>query len=117
MIMKSNRRIWMSCLAWLGGAALAGWTGSAAEPYRDASVPIEQRVEDLLGRMTLEEKIGQMNMPCVYEGGLGKTIPAKTEAVQKFAAGTYVKEVALAAVSSRFPTRFCTKGPGSRPSF
>jgi beta-glucosidase len=40
--------------------------------------------------MTLEEKVGQMNMPCVYEGGLGGGIPEKMEAVQKFAAGTYL---------------------------
>src|SRR5581483_340792 len=65
----------------------------SAEPYRDSSLPLEQRVEDLLGRMTLEEKVGQMNMPCVYEAGLGNSIPAKTEAVQKFAAGTYVKGI------------------------
>ena len=31
-------------------------------PYRDASRPVEERVEDLLGRMTLEEKIGQMTL-------------------------------------------------------
>ncbi len=29
-------------------------------PYRDTSLPIEQRVHDLLGRMTLQEKIGQI---------------------------------------------------------
>ena len=29
--------------------------------YKDASAPVEKRVEDLLGRMTLEEKVGQMN--------------------------------------------------------
>ncbi len=29
-------------------------------PYQDASLPIEQRVEDLLSRMTLEEKAGQI---------------------------------------------------------
>lgn len=29
--------------------------------YKDASTPVEKRVEDLLGRMTLEEKVGQMN--------------------------------------------------------
>ena len=29
-------------------------------PYRDASLPIDQRVEDLLSRMTLEEKTGQI---------------------------------------------------------
>lgn len=28
--------------------------------YRDASLPVEQRVKDLLGRMTLPEKVGQM---------------------------------------------------------
>ncbi|MBR7012773.1 MAG: glycoside hydrolase family 3 C-terminal domain-containing protein [Muribaculaceae bacterium] len=29
-------------------------------PYRDANLPVEQRVEDLLSRMTLEEKAGQL---------------------------------------------------------
>lgn len=32
-----------------------------AAPYLNPKLSIEQRVEDLLGRMTLEEKIGQMN--------------------------------------------------------
>lgn len=39
----------------------AGCGGSQTEAYRDASLPVEQRVEDLLARMTLEEKVGQMN--------------------------------------------------------
>ncbi|MGA2065447.1 MAG: glycoside hydrolase family 3 C-terminal domain-containing protein, partial [Thermoguttaceae bacterium] len=69
-------------------AGAAGAGEPAAPPYRDAARPIAERVEDLLGRMTLEEKVGQMNMPCVYEGGLGQTIPEKTAGVQKFAAGT-----------------------------
>ena len=30
------------------------------DPYRDPSLPVDQRVEDLLGRMTLAEKVGQM---------------------------------------------------------
>src|SRR6185369_14409962 len=54
-------------------------------PYRSHSTPLAQRVEDLLARMTLEEKIGQMNMPCVYEEALGQNISEKTAAVQKFA--------------------------------
>lgn len=29
--------------------------------YKDANAPVELRIEDLLGRMTLEEKVGQMN--------------------------------------------------------
>lgn len=31
------------------------------EFYRDPSAPIERRVEDLLGRMSLQEKVGQLN--------------------------------------------------------
>src|SRR6266436_2107918 len=30
------------------------------EPYRDPSLPIEKRVDDLVSRMTLEEKVSQM---------------------------------------------------------
>ena len=40
--------------------------------------------------MTLAEKIGQMNMPCVYRVELGKTVREKTEACRKFAAGTWM---------------------------
>jgi beta-glucosidase len=90
--MTVNRQL----LALLVVHGLAGGIARAAEPttplYRDASQPIEKRIDDLLGRMTLEEKVGQMNMPCVYVSELGKTIPAKTEAVQKFAAGTLLEK-------------------------
>lgn len=35
--------------------------------YRQASAPIEERVDDLLGRMTLKEKIGQICCPLGWE--------------------------------------------------
>src|SRR6185503_8827494 len=38
---------------------------SSAPIYRQAHVPAEKRVEDLLGRMTLEEKAAQMM--CVWQ--------------------------------------------------
>ena len=35
---------------------------TAGEPlYKNPDAPVEKRVEDLLKRMTLEEKVGQMN--------------------------------------------------------
>jgi beta-glucosidase len=70
--------------------ALGGVLPSEDRPlYLDPSLPVDSRVDDLLARMTLEEKVGQMNMPCVYEDRLGEGIPAKTEACRRFAAGTY----------------------------
>ena len=45
-------------------ATLAGFLSMAPAqekfPYRDSSIPVEQRVADLLSRMTLEEKIAQL---------------------------------------------------------
>jgi beta-glucosidase len=46
-------------------------------------------VEEILARMTLEEKVGQMNMPCVYEGRLGEDLAAKAVACRRFAEGTH----------------------------
>ncbi|MDR0893853.1 MAG: glycoside hydrolase family 3 C-terminal domain-containing protein [Prevotellaceae bacterium] len=42
-------------------SALTACGGDDKEVYRDASAPVADRIEDLLGRMTLEEKVGQMN--------------------------------------------------------
>jgi hypothetical protein len=58
--------------------------------YLDATQPVETRVEDLLGRMTRAEKIGQINMPCVYERALGADVPSKMEGCRKFTLGQSV---------------------------
>ena len=84
--------------------------------YRNPNQPIEKRIEDLLGRMTIEEKVGQMNMPCVYESGLGGNMKEKTDGVQKFAAGTMIKGFGPGAASSLFPTRSSAKALGNRRS-
>jgi beta-glucosidase len=34
--------------------------------YKNPSFPVEQRIDDLISRMTLEEKVGQMNIPTCY---------------------------------------------------
>ncbi len=49
------------CLLTIVISLIAIISNSATKyPYRDANLPIEQRVEDLLSRMTLEEKAGQL---------------------------------------------------------
>jgi beta-glucosidase-like glycosyl hydrolase len=74
---------------------LASTAGGAEKkiqpPYQDPKAAVEQRVEDLLGRMTLEEKVGQLNWPCVYVSELGNDIPTKMESCRRFAAGNFVR--------------------------
>lgn len=83
----------LSILTFAGSLLPAGAQKPKPEPpvYLDRTQPVEKRVDDLLGRLTLEEKVGQMNMPCVYEEGLGKTIPEKMVACRRFAEGTYLE--------------------------
>lgn len=85
---------WFVFLGTLGPCA-AVFAQSAGETpiYLDPKRSVEDRVNDLVGRMTLKEKVGQLNLPCVYVDQLGKTIPEKMEACKRFAAGTYTQEI------------------------
>jgi beta-glucosidase len=93
----------LSWLAAAGGAALAfnvviggqasGQAGGQAPIYLDPQRPVEERIDDLMSRMTLEEKVGQLNLPCVYVDELGTDIPSKQAACRKFTAGTYTREI------------------------
>jgi beta-glucosidase len=44
----------------LASSSLINCSGPETPPYKNESLPIEQRVDDLISRMTLDEKIGQM---------------------------------------------------------
>jgi len=74
--------------------------------YKKSGFPIDQRVDDLLSRMTLEEKVGQLNIPCCYDTrlgwGLDSDVPSlwsmevtrevrdrQLESCRKWAAGTH----------------------------
>ena len=76
----------------LAAAALAQSSGKTPI-YQDPAQPIRARVDDLMSRMTLKEKVGQLNMPCVYVRNLGTDIPAKLEACKRFAEGSYTDEI------------------------
>jgi len=95
--MKVKNAFWRWAVAL---ASICAWTpairaqaAGSTPVYLDPKRPIEERVDDLLGRMTLKEKVGQLNLPCVYVEELGKDIPSKTEACRKFTAGTYTPEI------------------------
>jgi beta-glucosidase len=65
-----NARGAMAALAFAACAAIASCRGSPSArtdlpppsdaPYKNAALPVQKRVEDLLSRMSLEEKAGQM---------------------------------------------------------
>ena len=76
-----------------GGQAVAQSDSASTPIYLDAKRPIEMRVDDLMSRMTLKEKIGQLNLPCAYVDKLGKTSAEKMDAARKFVAGTYTTEI------------------------
>jgi beta-glucosidase len=61
--MKSNVRAGARLLAAAGVVLMSGHLSNAQREnpaYKDPKLPVAKRVDDLLGRMTLEEKIGQM---------------------------------------------------------
>ena len=61
--MKSNVRIGARFLAAAGVVLMTGHLSNAQREtpaYKDPKLPVAKRVDDLLGRMTLDEKIGQM---------------------------------------------------------
>jgi beta-glucosidase len=82
-----------AALAVLAAAGLAALSGASAQTtpaqsgrpvYKDASAPVERRVEDLLGRMTLEEKVAQMVTIWEHKGKIqtpdGRFSPEKASA-------------------------------------
>ena len=56
----SGRRIACAATAAVAALSVAGAAFAQTPLYRDPAAPMEQRVEDLLSRMTLEEKIAQI---------------------------------------------------------
>ncbi len=78
---------------WLSVPVLWAQTGDQLPVYRDPKRTIAERVDDLMSRMTLKEKVGQLNLPCVYVRQLGRDIPSKMEACRRFAVGTYTQEI------------------------
>ena len=62
-------------------AAGASVAGATYVRYKDHKQPIQARVEDLLGRMRIEEKIGQMTQIERHN--------ASSAVIEKYFVGTY----------------------------
>ena len=52
-------------------------TNTTNLPYKNPNLPAEERIADLLGRMTLEEKVGQMMQLDARSGDLDDLIVNK----------------------------------------
>jgi len=83
----------------------------------DAQSEREARVEKLLARMSLEEKVGQLNMPCVYERALGATVEEKAEGVRAFALGTHLEGIGPGGGFFTLPNTILHEGPRQQAEF
>lgn len=88
-----------------------------APVYKNPLCSVEQRVEDILSRMTLEEKLGQMNMPCVYESGLGKDIKSKFDGCRQFTKGYREEGVGPGGGFFTLPNTILHEGPRQQAEF
>ncbi|KAI1446090.1 glycoside hydrolase family 3 protein [Annulohypoxylon stygium] len=86
------------CIASLVTTALAISNDTSTPLYKDSSAPIEDRVSDLLSRMTIEEKTAQLvqgdlrNWIDISDGALNQT---GLEWSMKYRAGSYYVGVAI----------------------
>jgi hypothetical protein len=98
----------------VAGSALWAQAGSDLPIYLDSKHSVNERVDDLMGRMTLKEKIGQLNLPCVYVDELG---PPSAREPGDLRPGPTRRRLGREAAFSRSQTKFCTmEMPVWRPS-
>lgn len=88
----------LTVLLLTGTSSMWGQVASARPIYLDPNQPIEARIDDLMSRMTLKEKIGQLNLPCVggcgYVGEMeGKDASKWPEASRQFVQGSFTDEI------------------------
>ncbi|NYD50910.1 hypothetical protein BJY14_006893 [Actinomadura luteofluorescens] len=90
-------------------AAPLAWTAPAAAreayPFRDPRLPVQARVDDLVGRLTLDEKISLLHQyqPAIPRLGIGR-FKTGTEALHGVAWST---DGGKGPLTKRFDSPFC----------
>ncbi len=83
----------------------AGYAQKPSSPvYKDAKQPIEKRVNDLLGRMTLDEKVAQLQSMWTLPGMFGDLSAFGVHASAIFSKGQFDEAAAKQAVSNGMGT-------------
>ncbi len=80
-------------------------------PYQNPSLPMHERIGNLLKNMTLAEKIGQLNMPCGYFSELGQNPEEKLETGKKFIEGTFMDGIGPGGGFFTFANNALFEGP------
>jgi len=111
------------------------WGDGAGEKpvYLDSTRPVEERVDDLVARMTLEEKVGQMNIPCAYKRRFGWGLHSEDKSMhvkltpeirsrqrdgcEKFAEGTWADEIGPGGGFFTLPDRLIYEGTRKQAEF
>ncbi|TWB59464.1 glycoside hydrolase family 3 N-terminal domain-containing protein [Nitrospirillum viridazoti] len=91
---RTGRRL---ILAGVAAVAISAAAHAADKPaiYRDASAPVAARVDDLLARMTLDEKVAQLiavwdHKPAIFDAGMNFD-PAKASGVYPNGLGQFTR--------------------------
>lgn len=75
-----------------GSLRLTAQQAPALPIYLDHDQPVEQRIDDVISRMTLKEKVGQLNLPSIEALREATTVAAQMDAARKLTAGTYTDD-------------------------
>ena len=72
----TTRRILAFSILLACGASCALSQETKKPVYQNADAPVPERVQDLLGRMTLEEKVAQLESGVTFPASLGAPSPS-----------------------------------------
>ncbi|HXH06126.1 MAG TPA: glycoside hydrolase family 3 N-terminal domain-containing protein [Vicinamibacterales bacterium] len=106
-------------LAGIGSLALLTVAGRGAQtpPYKDPARPVDERVADLLGRMTLEEKVAQLVAVWIQRAQIqdeaGRFVPDRAQALL----GHGIGEVARPSEIANTPNGPRSRGPREQVAF